>query len=184
MNVTIQVVVHHLRKLNYILPILFFALTDIAFSQVSGTILMDSLSLPGATIKFKKSNLGVFSDFDGNFSLPTQSRIEKDNLVISYVDLSIEIKNFELINRKMHIGNFEIPYFKDISIKEFEQLSELEKENCQPTYCWGQLLGYYYTNKLDSEYLILNCGEKITEFKFNPTTKTITVDWNLIKECK
>ncbi|WP_152593040.1 carboxypeptidase-like regulatory domain-containing protein, partial [Jejuia pallidilutea] len=164
---------------NYI-----FALTNIVFSQVSGTILMDSLSLPGAEIKFKKSDKGVMADFDGNFVLPLESEIKNNILVISYAGLSIEIKNIELKNGKLNIGEFEIPYFKDISITEFEQLSESEKENCLPTYCWGQLLGYFSTDKLEKEYLTLNCREKITEFEFNPTTKTIIVDWNLIKECK
>ncbi|WP_152596380.1 carboxypeptidase-like regulatory domain-containing protein [Algibacter lectus] len=160
-------------------------MTNIVFSQVSGTILMDSLSLPGAEIKFKKSNKGVMADFDGIFVLPLESEIKNNSLVISYAGLSIEIKNIELNNGKLNIGEFEIPYFKDISITEFEQLSESEKENCLPTYCWGgQLLGYYSTNKLEQEYLTLNCKERITEFEFNPTTKTIIVDWNLIKQCK
>jgi hypothetical protein len=159
-------------------------LTNIAFGQVSGTILMDSLSLPGAVIKFKNSDKNVMSDFDGNFYLPTDSTFINDTLIISWVDLSIEIKNFKLDKGKAELGNFEIPYFKYISIMEFEQFSELEKKNCQPTYCWGQLLGYRRTDKLGNEYLTLNCKEKITEFEFKSTTKTIVVDWNLIKNCK
>ena len=145
---------------------------------------MDSLSLPGAEIKFKESDKGVMADFDGNFVLPLESEIKNNSLIISYAGLSIEIKNIEFSNGKLNIGKFEIPYFKDISITEFEQLSESEKENCLPTYCWGQLLGYFSTNKLEKEYLTLNCKEKITEFEFNSTTKTITVDWNKIKECE
>jgi hypothetical protein len=145
---------------------------------------MDSLSLPGAEIKFKQSDKIVQSDFDGNFVLPVTSENENDILVISYLNLSIELKNFELNNGKTEIGTLELPYFKDISITEFEQLSELEKKNCLPTYCWGQLLGYLRTDKLANENLTLNCKEKITEFEFNPTTKTIVVDWNIIKNCK
>ncbi|WP_299064282.1 hypothetical protein [uncultured Polaribacter sp.] len=145
---------------------------------------MDSLSLPGAEIKFKQSDKIVSADFDGNFSLPIESKTGNDNLIILYAGLSIEIKNIELSNGKLNIGEFEMPYFKDISITEFEQLSELEKKNCLPTYCWGQLLGYLRTDKLGNEYLTLNCKEKITEFEFDPTTKTIVVDWNLIKDCK
>lgn len=145
---------------------------------------MDSLSLPGAEIKFKESDKIVMADFDGNFVLPLESEIKNNSLIISYAGLYIEIKNIEFSNGKLDIGEFEIPYFKDISIMEFEQLSESEKENCLPTYCWGQLLGYFSTNKLEKEYLTLNCKEKITEFEFNPTTKTITVDWNKIKGCE
>ena len=145
---------------------------------------MDSLSLPGAEIKFKESDKGVMADFDGNFVLPLESDIKNNSLIISYAGLSIEMKNIEFSNGKLDIGKFEIPYFKDISITEFEQLSESEKENCLPTYCWGQLLGYFSTNKLEKEYLTLNCKEKITKFEFNPTTKTVTVDWNKIKECE
>jgi len=145
---------------------------------------MDSLSLPGAEIRFKESDKIVTADFDGNFSLPIESKIGNENLIISYAGLFIEIKNIELSDGKLNIGEFEIPYFKDISITEFEQLSESEKENCLPTYCWGQLLGYFSTNKLEKEYLTLNCKDKITKFEYNPTTKTIIVDWNIIKECK
>ncbi|WP_299436681.1 hypothetical protein [uncultured Maribacter sp.] len=173
-----------MRKLKSILIIVFFALTNVVFSQVSGTILMDSLSLPGAEIKFKESDKIVMADFDGNFVLPLESEIKNNSLIISYAGLYIEIKNIEFSNGKLDIGEFEIPYFKDISIMEFEQLSESEKENCLPTYCWGQLLGYFSTNKLEKEYLTLNCEEKITEFEFNQTTKTITVDWNKIKGCE
>ena len=180
----IRTVVHHLRKLNYILSILFFALTNIAFGQVSGTILMDSISLPGAEIKFKESDKGILADFDGNFSLPIEAKNGNDNLLISYSGLSIEIENIELSSEKLDIGEFEIPYFKDISITEFEKLSDSEKDNCLPTYCWGQLLGYFSTDKLEKNYLTLNCKEKITEFEYNPVTKTIIVDWNLIKDCK
>ncbi|MEP5602240.1 MAG: hypothetical protein ABJL44_14585 [Algibacter sp.] len=158
-------------------------MTNIVFSQVSGTILIDSLSLPGAEIKFKESDKGVMADFDGNFVLPLESEIKNNSLIISYAGLSVEIKNIEFNNGKLNIGTFEIPYFKDISITEFEQLLESEKENYLPSYCWGQLLGYYSTNKLDKEYLTLICKEKITEFEYNPTTKTIIIAWNLIKEC-
>ena len=145
---------------------------------------MDSLSLPGAEIKFKKSEKGVTADFDGNFTLPIESKIGNYNLIISYAGLFVEIKNIELNNGKLNIGKFEIPYFKGISISEFEQLTELEKEDCLPIYHWTQLLGYFNTKKLEKEYLTLNCREKITEFEFNTITKIITIDWNTIKECE
>jgi len=145
---------------------------------------MDSLSVPGAEIKFKESAEVVMADFDGNFVLPVESEIENYSLVISYSGLSIVIKNLELNEGKLNIGDFEIPYFEDISIKEFEILSELEKENCLPIYHWTQLLGYFNTKKLDTEYLTLNCQKKITEFEYNPKTKTVLVDWNLIKHCE
>ncbi len=145
---------------------------------------MDSISLPGAEIKFKESDQVVMADFDGNFVLPIESKIENCNLVISYSGLSIEIKNIELIEGKLNIGNFEIPYFEDISITEFELLTEREKENCLPIYHWAQLLGYLNTKKIDTDYLTLNCEKKIKEFEYNPQTKTVLIDWNLIKLCK
>ncbi|MBC3758241.1 hypothetical protein H7U19_07490 [Hyunsoonleella sp. SJ7] len=173
-----------MKKLHYILIIISFGCTNTTFSQVSGKILMDSMALPGVTIKFKQSNEGVRSDFDGNFSLPFESRAKNDVLVISYIDLSLEIRNIDFNKGSINIGSFEMPSFKYISTENYEKLSDVEKENCHPTYCWGQLLGYYYTNKLEKEYLKLNCKEKITEFEFNPNTKTILVDWDLIKACK
>ncbi|MCC1485556.1 hypothetical protein [Winogradskyella immobilis] len=145
---------------------------------------MDSISLPGAEIKFKESDQVVMADFDGNFVLPIESKIENLNLVISFSGLSIEIKNIELIESELNIGDFEIPYFEDISITEFELLTELEKENCLPIYHWTQLLGYFNTQKIDTDYLTLNCEKKIREFEYNPQTKTVLVDWNLIKLCE
>ena len=145
---------------------------------------MDSLSLPGAEIKFKESDQVVIADFDGNFVLPIEFKIKKPNLIISYSGLSIEIKNIELIEGKLDIGNFEIPYFEDISITEFELLTELEKQNCLPIYHWAQLLGYFNTKKIDTDYLTLNCDKNIKEFEYDPQTKTVLVDWDLIKLCE
>lgn len=170
-----------MKKLNYRSLILFLAIANIAFGQVTGTLLMGPESLPGAEIRFQKSKQIVQSDFDGNFILPVSSESANDTLVISYQSLSIEIKNFKLNNGKIDIGNFELPYFMEISISDYEQLPESEKKNCEPTYCWGQLLGYFRTDKLDNDYLILNCKEKIGEF--NLTNKVILVDWSLIKKC-
>ena len=41
---------------------------------------MDSLSLPGAEIKFKKSEKAVMADFDGNFVLPLESETKNNSL--------------------------------------------------------------------------------------------------------
>lgn len=178
-----QKIIHTLlKKSNYALCILSFALTHIAFGQVNGKLLMDSASLPGAVIKFKDSSSEVSADFDGNFSLPVDSKTANNTIIISYVGLNLEIKNIELNDGALNIGNIELPYFKHIP--DLDKLSDKEKENCLPTYCWGQLLGYFNTNKLENEYIILNCKERVTEFEFNSTNKTITVDWDLIKDCR
>lgn len=173
-----------MNKLLNISVLAIFSFTNIAFSQVSGKILMDSLAMPGVEIKLKKSDSIIISDFDGNFSLPIESGIKNDNLMISFIGLTIEIKNIELSSGQINIGDFEIPYFKYVTATDFDRLSDIEKENCLPTYCWGQLLGYYFTNKLEHDYLTLNCKEKVTEFEFNPSIKTISVDWNLIQTCR
>ena len=98
--------------------------------------------------------------------------------------MTIEIQNLEFDTTNLDLGIIELPAFKSIEINEFEELTESEKENCYPIYCWTQLLGYTDTNELENEYLTLNCKEKITEFEYDRTTKTVTLDWSIIKECE
>ena len=72
---------------NFLLTVVVMLFTTIAFSQstVKGTIMDSELNspLPGANIVEKGTTNGTTSDFDGNFSLKTQSN--SGELVISYV---------------------------------------------------------------------------------------------------
>ncbi len=72
---------------QFLLTAVVLLFTTIAFSQstVTGTIMDSELNspLPGANIVEKGTNNGTTSNFDGNFSLKTQS--DSGELVISYV---------------------------------------------------------------------------------------------------
>ena len=48
------------------------------------------------------------------------------------------------------------------------------KENFAAVYCYTELLGYYNESELESNFLSINCEEKITDFEYNPINKTIT----------
>ena len=156
----------------------------IANAQISGQLFQDESEFPGVQIYFKNSDKKVESDFDGYFKLEIPSGIKKNDLILSGYGITIEIKNLEFDSTKLDLGKIEFPAFKIIDIDEFEKLTKLEKQNCYPIYCWTDLLGYSYKNKLKNEFLTLNCKEKITEFEFNQIAKTITLDWNTIKNCE
>ncbi|EDP70681.1 hypothetical protein FBALC1_07978 [Flavobacteriales bacterium ALC-1] len=172
-----------MKKSIGLLVVLFLALGSVANSQVIGIVLMDSLSLPGAVLELKRSKSIVTANFDGEFTLPIKSEIKKDDLFITYAELTIQIKNVDLDTAELNIGEIEIPYFKSIEIEEYEQLSELEKENCIAINHWAQLLGYLDLSRLENDYIILNCSQEIIDYTYDLKAKTITVDWSVIKNC-
>ncbi|MEN8886168.1 MAG: hypothetical protein ABF246_07240 [Winogradskyella sp.] len=98
--------------------------------------------------------------------------------------MTIEIQNFISDSTMLDLGKIEIPTFKSIEINEYEQLTEPKKENCYPIYHWTQLIGYTYTLELENDYITLNCEQKITDFEYNSETKTIKINWNIIKNCE
>ena len=158
--------------------------SGIANAQISGQLFQYESEFPGVQVYFKNSDQKVESNFDGYFKLPMPKGNEKNDLILCGYGMTIEIQNLKFESTKLDLGKIELPAFKIIESNEFEKLTKSEKENCYPMYCYTELLGYSYTNELENEYLILNCKEKITEFKYNSITKTITVDWNTIKECE
>jgi hypothetical protein len=158
--------------------------SGIANAQISGQLFQDESEFPGVQVYFKNSDQKVESDFDGYFKLPIPKGSVKNDLILSGYGMIIEIQNVEFGTTKLDLGKIELPTFKIIESNGFEKLTESEKENCYPMYCYTQLLGYSYTNELENKYLNLNCKEKITEFVYDPNSKTITIDWNIIKECE
>ena len=173
-----------MQKAKIILIAILFTFTNRGFCQINGKVLMDSSGLLGVTVQFEQGGNGVLTDFDGNFSLPINSNIKKDDLVIIFMNLKLEIKNIDLTKNEINLGTIQIPYFKNISISEYEQLEKSEKEYHTAVYHYFQLLGYYNEKELDNNFLNMICGEKLTEFEYNPANKTITVDWKQLKKCK
>jgi len=173
-----------MRKEKIILIAILFLFTNIGFSQIKGKILMDSLGVFYVTVQLNQGKNKVLTDFNGNFSLPIKSNLKKGDLVIIFRDLKLEIKNVELANNEINMGDIHLPYFKTISNTEYEQLKNSEKENHTAVYCYAQLLGYYNENELEYNFLSINCEEKITDFEYNPINRTITVDWKQVKKCE
>lgn len=163
-------------------------------AQISGQLFQYESEFPLAKVSIRGESKSVESDFDGNFTIEIDENLKSIDLIIdsnqdqtdkSFKALKVVIQNLKLDNEtQLELGKIELPSFKSIEIYEFEKLSKSEKENCYPIYCWTQLLGYTFTNKLENDYLTLNCKNKITEFEYNPVTKTVSVDWNSIKDCE
>lgn len=172
-----------MRKTFYI-SILIFVFSGIVNAQISGQLIQDESEIPGIQVYFKNSEQKVESDFDGYFKLPIPKGTEKNDLILSGNGITIEIQNVEIETTKFDLGKIEFPAFKRIEINEYDKLTESEKENCYPIYHWTELLGYYYTRKLEKDYLILNCNQEITNFKYNSESKTIKIEWNTIRNCK
>lgn len=162
---------------------MILAFSGIANAQVCGQLFRYDSELPLVEVYFKNSELKVESDFDGHFELPYSTESKNKDLILSLGYMIIEIQNIDLNKDKLDLGKIILPIFKDISIEEFEQLSDFDKENCKPVFHWTQLIGYYNTNKLEEKFILLNCQQKITEFDFNQVTKKIIINWNVIEKC-
>ena len=158
--------------------------SGIANAQISGQLFQYESEFPGVQVYFKSSEQKVESDFDGFFKSLIPKGNEKNDLILSGYGMTIEIQNFISDSTMLDLGKIEIPTFKSIEINEYEQLTEPKKENCYPIYHWTQLIGYTYTLELENDYITLNCEQKITDFEYNSETKTIKINWNIIKNCE
>ena len=182
-----------MRKTFYI-SILIIVFSGIANAQISGQLFQYESEFPAGKISIDQESDFVESDFDGNFEIEIPKNLEKFDLIINlnqgnphayFKTLKIIIKNVKIKNTsKIDLGKINLPSFKSIEIDEYEQLNESEKKHCYPIRHYANLLGYWYTNKLENEYIILNCENNITEFEYNPETKIVSVNWNLIKHCE
>ena len=159
---------------------------NVVQSQISGQLFQYDLdfSLPGANIYLKGDKKVIQSDFDGFFELPIPTDHEKSDLIMSFGELTLEINNIALDNKEINLGKIILPEFRSIEIDEYEKLTQSEKENCMPIYCWAELLGYLMMDKLKDDYLQLNCSNKITDFEYDSKSKTVKIDWAIIKDCQ
>ena len=85
-----------------LLLFLVFTIGTVVYAQnINGVVLGDDGSLPGATIQIKGTNLGVTSNFDGNFSIQAN---QNDTLIVSYIGYStqeVEVNNQDNITVKL-----------------------------------------------------------------------------------
>ena len=78
-----------MRKIYTFLSLLF-SLAAIAQNPVKGTVLDDQgLPLPGATVYVLETNEGVVTDFDGLFSIETESKITIQISFVGYVSQTL-----------------------------------------------------------------------------------------------
>jgi iron complex outermembrane receptor protein len=69
-----------LKKISFLVALL---LTISTYAQsVSGVVTSEDGPLPGATVQVKGTNVGVSTDFDGNFTIQAN---DSDILTVSYV---------------------------------------------------------------------------------------------------
>lgn len=182
----------HFKKI-FNISILILVFNGISNAQISGQLFQHESEFPAGKISIDKESDYVESDFDGNFEIEIPKNVKKFDLTINlnqgnphvyFKALKIIIENIKIENvSKIDLGKINLPTFKSIEMVEYEQLNETEKENCYPIYCWTELVGYTYTNKLENEFLTLNYQQIITDFEYNIETKTIKVDWKKIKNC-
>ncbi|MEP5340094.1 MAG: carboxypeptidase-like regulatory domain-containing protein [Algibacter sp.] len=89
----------------FIAVVCLFSTVILAQSTVSGTVLETGIDmpLPGANVVEKGTTNGVITDFDGNFSLKTQS--SSGEIVISYVGYTSKTITF---SGDSNVGNIEL----------------------------------------------------------------------------
>jgi hypothetical protein len=129
------------------------------------------------------------SDSNGEFELKIPSNIAISDLYFeTLLGLTIRIKNVPINpNKQLNLGKIYLPEFKYISKGDYKKLSKKQQKECIEDRHYADIYGYSYTNKLEKEYLILKCiksQKKITDFLFDQTTKTITLDWNIFSNCE
>jgi len=171
-------------KKPFYLSILILIFSGIANAQICGQLFQYGSELPLAEVYWKNSDQKVESDFDGNFRLPISIKTKSSDLIFNLGEMILEINNVEMNSGTLDLGRIMLPEFRSLKIQEYEELTASEKEECKAIYHWTKLIGYYDTNNLERNFLLLICKEKVTEFNYNPTTKTVSIEWNKIKHCE
>lgn len=175
------------RGLFYLMGVMAVIFSKELNSQIciKGKILVesDTIGLSGVEIRLKDHDAFVVTDFDGLFKLKLDSKQTTNDLLIKYDDLIVEVTNINFTKEELNLIDFHMPMFKNIDVREYQQLSKSDKEHCFPIYCWAQLLGYTNHNRLENEKLQFNCKEKTEDFIFDPKKKTVKVNWDRIKKC-
>lgn len=172
--------------------ILFLFLNANIQAQISGQIIDVTGTLTGVKIELTGNNTIAETDFDGNFSIEIPENLVKSNILLKYDMITVKIENVNFENKKeIDFGKFVMPYFKVISLDEYENFTETKKKNCEPIYSWNhsnnELIAYSFFNELSEKFITWNFGKvekKIFDFKYDKQNKTITVDWNTILEYK
>lgn len=165
---------------SFLILILFLACSGNVTSQIIGQFLQDAYEYPRVEVYFKNTNQKVESKEDGSFILPIPIETDKSELILHDVRLTVEIQNINIRTTTLDLGKIEFPNYKYLEIAEYELLTDAEKKSCFPLTCWTQILGYYTTDFLEKDYILIN-DKRITDFVYCSSSKTIKVEWNIIK---
>ncbi|SFU45423.1 hypothetical protein SAMN05216480_10430 [Pustulibacterium marinum] len=106
------------------------------------------------------------------------------DLVFSQMDLKVVLQHIPLSNDSIALGTIAFPVFNFIGENQYETLTDLEKKYCYKVYCYGSFLGYTDTSQLKQGFVPITCIDPITDFKYDPATLTVTVAWEVLKNCK
>lgn len=166
------------------LLVLVIGCTTTMYAQVTGITVMEDSTLPGVDIYWDGSTEKVTSDFDGNFQLSIPKEGTHADLVFSQMDLKVVLQQIPLSNDSLALRTVELPMFKEVDVYKYEKLSSEEKKHCKPVYHFATLLGYIDMSQLNQTYIKLYCTNPITDFKYDPATLTVTVAWEVLKNCK
>lgn len=124
------------------------------------------------------------TDGEGNFELKLPK--SKNDVFILSSWVSIEIKNI-LNSKNINIGEITLPMRKFLSDKEYQNLTNKEKERCRTVMCWTQLIGYEFNDQLSQPCITVKCGEikyEICDFKFDIENQKVVIDWEKIQACE
>ena len=170
---------HFMTRYLTIIAVLFQTLL---FAQVklSGNVSDEIAALPGVKIEISNS-IFTNSDFDGNYQLNIPDK-EKVNILFEYSVpwITIEIKNLKVKKLKESIIKVILPTFSIIDAKEYEILSEVEKQKFQlgSPMCYGQIKNYV-SNEFNGQFVKVFVGNremKIANFKFDSEKKRIVIE--------
>ncbi len=182
-----------MKKINHILIIiLILSNIGIGYGQVCGQFFdkVSTVPVPLVKVSFKLDSTNFErSDVNGEFVLEIPSTMSKSDLYFeTLLGLIVRIKNVPVIpNEQLNLGKIFLPDFKYISIEDYKKLNREQQKECIEDRHYADVHGYSYTNQLDTNYLILKCiqsQKRITDFSFDPTTKIITLDWNMFNDCE
>ena len=173
-----------------IILIITLIASEIGISQVCGQFIDGQFAMPLIKVSYElNSDYYVRSNENGDFELNNPLNLcESDIYFETELGLVVKITNVQLnLYEQLNLGRIYIPEFKYISLEDYEKLSSKQKKECIPDSHYTDIYGYFYSNELENKYLIKKCHEtftKLTNVKFNPSTKTISIDWNSFDNCE
>jgi hypothetical protein len=151
--------------------------------KVSGIVSDQIGPLPGINVKTSDS-ISSLTDFDGKYELSISESKKIDILFDSYSDLvTIEITHIDIKKLNGLALNVIIPSRDRISAKDYEKLTENEKQKYNPLriVTFGSSRDTYASKEFKQKFVIIYLGNrkiKITDFKYDTEKERVVIDGN------